>query len=696
MFDLSNISFGKNLVWFFGVVENRMDPNFLGRVQVRCMGHHTSNRYDLPTEDLPWAMVMQPTTSAAQTDVGESPTGIVDGSWVVGFFIDGEERQQPLVIGTIGGYAKKPDKLTEEDADDWAEYGFKDVREEDNLQGRGFPFPPVSVRKKDSLGVEIDEQSYVERYPRSESAEASTVPKLARGKEDLNIFLNEAESMASTGDRAKKVLKEPMLSKFNNENLNIQTARKGVSYRQPTLPYNAIYPFNHVRETESGHVIEYDDTPGAERIHEYHRSGTFREVHPDGKLVSQTMNENYNITESNSYEYVKGEKIETYRKGLSTLINAGRFSGEDYEVRVAGSSNYNLTIDEGNFNIKTTTGQIKMITNSLKLEGQNEIIQAATFMEMGVGDHVHNIQDTFQATAGGTYSVTGGYVRTNANMNMSLGAGDNIGMEAGHTISVRAENTFTMPMFYVPVPKAVRVEAGHGHIEMNAEDGDTRISARAKLVLRDSATLSVTSSLPTSIASLMQFNPSPAPGIESHMTHPASIIGTTKTGYIYWQNLRPKGDVVSDALGPGGSVRMRTTPSGMIEQTGGMILHTSTASNIINAAAMNFFVFAQQGVYTNSTLGTQINSAQEVFVRSGTLTQMTSVGPTSIASITGGVHLGSHGAFEPTLKGPSFLKTFYLHTHLTPMGPTGPVDFITNPQLALWAAESLAKKTMVF
>ena len=51
------------------------------------------------------------------------------------------------------------------------------------------------------------------------------------------------------------------------------------------------------------------------------RSGTFREVHPDGKLVSQIMNENYNITESNSYEYVKGEKIETYRRGLSTLIN---------------------------------------------------------------------------------------------------------------------------------------------------------------------------------------------------------------------------------------------------------------------------------------------------------------------------------------------------------------------------------------
>ena len=44
----------------------------------------------------------------------------------------------------------------------------------------------------------------------------------------------------------------------------------------------------------------------------------------------------------------------------------------------------------------------------------------------------------------------------------------------------------------------------------------------------------------------------------------------------------------------------------------------------------------------------------------------------------------------------SFLKTFFAHTHLTPVGPTTPVDFITNPQLALWAAQSLCLKTMVF
>ena len=38
------------------------------------------------------------------------------------------------------------------------------------------------------------------------------------------------------------------------------------------------YPHNHVTETESGHVIEVDDTKGKERIHVFHKSGTFIEI----------------------------------------------------------------------------------------------------------------------------------------------------------------------------------------------------------------------------------------------------------------------------------------------------------------------------------------------------------------------------------------------------------------------------------
>ena len=74
--------------WFVGVVESRNDPSQIGRVQVRVLGHHTENKNAIPTEDLPWATVMMPTTSPANSGLGTSPSFIVEGSWVVGFFMD--------------------------------------------------------------------------------------------------------------------------------------------------------------------------------------------------------------------------------------------------------------------------------------------------------------------------------------------------------------------------------------------------------------------------------------------------------------------------------------------------------------------------------------------------------------------------------------------------------------------------------
>ena len=96
-------------VWFIGVVEDRNDPTKLGRVKVRCVSFHTDNLNDPPTKDLPWAQVMQPTTSTANSGKGISPF-IVEGTWVVGFFLDAETKQQPIVMGTLPG---KPANLAD-------------------------------------------------------------------------------------------------------------------------------------------------------------------------------------------------------------------------------------------------------------------------------------------------------------------------------------------------------------------------------------------------------------------------------------------------------------------------------------------------------------------------------------------------------------------------------------------------------
>lgn len=95
--------YGKdNFNWWIGVVENRNDPEQLGRCKVRIYGYHSINKTILPTKDLPWAIPIQPITSAASSGKGSAPLGPLPGTWVVGWFLDSDDMQQPAFFGTIG------------------------------------------------------------------------------------------------------------------------------------------------------------------------------------------------------------------------------------------------------------------------------------------------------------------------------------------------------------------------------------------------------------------------------------------------------------------------------------------------------------------------------------------------------------------------------------------------------------------
>ena len=83
-----------------GVVEDRKDPLFLGRCRVRILGRHTENKTELPTEMLP-QLGFDAHHFASQTGVGERSVGPVEGTWVMGFYRDGELAQEPVMIGTL-------------------------------------------------------------------------------------------------------------------------------------------------------------------------------------------------------------------------------------------------------------------------------------------------------------------------------------------------------------------------------------------------------------------------------------------------------------------------------------------------------------------------------------------------------------------------------------------------------------------
>lgn len=101
MIDRTNFAGLNGFVWWVGEIESIDDGAGLGRCKVRIFGWHTDNKALLKTEDLPWATPIIPLTTTYSTP---NPR---NGDWVLGFFMDGENAQQPYMLGMIPGIIRK-------------------------------------------------------------------------------------------------------------------------------------------------------------------------------------------------------------------------------------------------------------------------------------------------------------------------------------------------------------------------------------------------------------------------------------------------------------------------------------------------------------------------------------------------------------------------------------------------------------
>ena len=234
----------EGFVWFIGVVENRDDPLKLGRLQVRIYNVNSPKKSKTNTDELTWATVMSPVTGACNGRVGQAPVGIQVGTTVIGFFSDGNDKNNPIVMGAVAGIP----------------------------------------------GLKIDNHD---------------VPAEAR---EINLV-----NKAQTGP-------------------------------EPAPAYNAKYPYNKVLRTEAGHVIEIDDTPNFERIHVYHKSGSYVEINETGRVVTKAVDDSFNIMVKNNEVYVGG-KVNINVTGDVNMTVGGTFTGT--------ASSWNLTGDvnvTGNIN----------------------------------------------------------------------------------------------------------------------------------------------------------------------------------------------------------------------------------------------------------------------------------------------------------------------------------------------------------
>jgi len=372
--------------WFVGVVEDRNDPAKIGRVRVRVLGHHTEDLTQIKTSDLPWAHVMHPVTDPSMQGLGHTPSFLTQGSWVVGFFRD-SEKQQPVIMGSLPGIPENEANNTE---------GFSDPR------GESSPQKPYASKNGPIYGP----------YPGELNSGHST------GEPDTNRLARGAvsESHKSLVDRRKERLRGDPASHVDDDDHAFPTEHSGIpTATKPFLdnvsdeaeketrgfweephpkgiiedanPYiSGVYPYNHVFESESGHITEVDDSPGAERMFRQHMAGTFEEIHPDGSMVTKIIGNNYEIVIKDENIVIKGSQNITVEGSVRELIKG------DYIQEIEG--NFYQKIHK-NHRVKVGAGQD---STGKPVGGNRE--------EEIVGNHAFNINDDVNGRIGGDVVIT--------------------------------------------------------------------------------------------------------------------------------------------------------------------------------------------------------------------------------------------------------------------------------------------------
>ena len=437
-----------NFNWWQGVIEDRNDPEMFGRYRVRIIGYHTLDKSILPTEFLPWAIPMQPVTSAAISGVGVSPTGLVEGSAVIGFFVDGDDGQIPVIMGSFGVEDNVPTGADEK------------PETTESLAERGFFDPTGKFPRRKELKVSEDEGllEKVKNFTTSTTGDilnelgdkltgdAEGVDEVDVGKNVLGEASSSRLSRGSDGEnhyslkgkRDSRILKIPRgyaskISGFHNKEFPFEHENDGEQI--PVLPGSyaptywdephpqgvetsaSKYPYNHVRETESGHVFEVDDTPGAERIHEYHTSGTFREVQADGTKVEKIVGDDYVIDLKNKHMYVKGNFDLTVEGDYNVNVKGNKYehvSGHSYNTvkgnrlnKIQGhelidtESSYYL-INAGNFNhvVGSTDSTKKEMSNyRLRVFGETNTTHSGLHKVFSGDDFKHIVRGDYGVSA---------------------------------------------------------------------------------------------------------------------------------------------------------------------------------------------------------------------------------------------------------------------------------------------------------
>ena len=327
---------------YYGVVESRADPKQLGRVRVRVLGIHTEDKVQLPTADLPWATVLS--HNGANSGLGTTPSFFVEGTWVlVGFFDD--HMQEPYIIGGLPG-------IPSTKSSNYATEGFTDPN---NTY-------PVAINVSD-----VHENARGSITALSPAARDS-IRKVSIPSADFDGF-----EIATVGS-----------------NLAVAQSNGG-TFDEPLVvngTYKPTYPNNHVYNTESGHLLEFDDTTDQKRIAITHSAGSYQEYSNDGTYVSHVVSKMFEIVSSDKSSLCEGDVIETIDKSLKLKVNRLGASGNNYDIEIGEGANFNIMVRSGSLNMNVN-GNVNIFSNDdINMSCDNFRVDASNKVTISSGDKI--------------------------------------------------------------------------------------------------------------------------------------------------------------------------------------------------------------------------------------------------------------------------------------------------------------------
>ena len=414
-------------IWWHGVVEARKDALFLGRCRVRIVGWHTADKAELPTNMLPWAYPIMPITSASQTNAGDAPVGPVEGTWVMGYYRDGELAQEPVMIGTMPGipenYAKQNTGFNDSRLDTVSAYRqamSKTVgAKTSEVSLMGWPFPPSNLTFSAGQEVQITEYTNEERqdlagqslYPRykdkpTTSIYARGISDSSTGLPDAGIIGSKDKNLDSGTIKMKFTPNVKLLTRLSEtattavDTSSFTIDEDVIQIEQPPSAYAAQYPFNHVYESESGHLIEVDDTPTKERLHWYHRSGTFTEFHPKGIRTDRTNAHRYNIVKGNQESIISGQEKKIVGFNSYSSFAQSKFENITDDMIVTSSN--------GDIILGAPAGTTLISSGNVLLSASNTLVLSAAQIIRDDDAAADVIKGSYKATAQGEYGLSSG------------------------------------------------------------------------------------------------------------------------------------------------------------------------------------------------------------------------------------------------------------------------------------------------